>query len=217
MLLSDFVEDVRPDVAGCPDFVIRDALQKAAVEFFYESQCRIEQLDAIPLVAGTYTYDLTLPSDSLLLRIYNDGQYSGAKIGRCDIGVVPEWELFDAAHNSEDVGQPRRCAIITRDDTLAVWPTPTSSEVGKSLSILAVLGLTRDADEVPDQLGLRWRAAIVAYAKAKLMNTTGKTWSNPAQGALEMRDYRSRVASARAEAHTGRYAKPQTLHYRPLA
>lgn len=213
MLLSDLWYDVRPDVPAAPDFVIRDAIKKAAVEFFYESQCWIEQLDSIPLVAGAYAYDFSLPSDTVLLRIYNDGRYPGAKIGPACLSIVPEWELFDIRTNQDSTGEPRYCAIVTNADSLIVWPTPSSAESGKSISILAVLGLTRDADEIPDALGLRWRAAIIAGAKAKLMNTANKPWSNPAQGALEYRDYRAKVASARAEAHTGRYAGPQRYNF----
>lgn len=217
MLLSDLVYDVRPDVAGAPDFTIRDALKKSAVEFFYESQCWMEQLDPIPLVAGTRSYDFSLPSDSLLLRLYADGNVSGVKIGQRCLQVAPEWDLFDARRDAAAVGEPRICAIVTSADTLLVWPTPGADDAGKSVSILAVLGLVRDADEIPDSLGLRWRAAIIENAKAKLMNTAGKPWSNPAQGALEYRAYRGKIASARAEAHTGRYAGPQRYTFPTFA
>lgn len=217
MLLSDLWFDIRPDVAGAPDFVIRDAVKKAAVEFFYESQCWTEQLDPIPLVAGTRTYDLSLPSDSLLLRIYADGAVSGAKIGQRSLAIVPEWDLFDPSRDASATGEPRYLAIVTGNDGLLVWPTPAAADAGKSLSILAVLGLVREVDEIPDSLGQRWRSAIIANAKAKLMNTSGKPWSNPAQGAMEYRSYRNAVASARAEAHTGRYAGPQRYTFPTFA
>lgn len=217
MQLSDLVYDVRPDVAGCPDFVIRDAIQKAAADFFYDSHCWIEQLDAVPLASGVYQYDFSLPSDALLLGIYNDGENSGVKIDRCGLRIVPEWELFDASKSSTDIGQPRYCAVVTRDDSLIVWPTPGANEVGKLLSILAVLGITREALEIPDQLGHRWRDAIIMRAKATLMKTSGKPWSDPPQGEDQLRNYRRRVATARAEAHTGRYAQPQRLRYTPFA
>ena len=217
MLLSDLVYDVRPDVPGAPDFAIRDALKKSAVEFFYESQCWTQQLDPITLANGTYLYDLSLPSDSVLLRLYDDGKFSGVKIDRRCLKVMPEWKLFDASRNSTDTGEPCRCTIITADSTIAFWPTPDADAAGKQVSILAVLGLTRAVEEIPDAIGLRWQEAIVARAKARLMSTVGKPWSNPEQGAAELRMYRAKVSSARAEAHTGQYAGPQRIQFTPFA
>lgn len=217
MQVSDLVYDVRPDVPGAPDFVIKDAIRKAAVDFFYESQCWMEPLDPIPLVSGTYRYDLLLPTDAILLRLYSDGRYSGVKIGRCDLRVVPDWQLFDITTNSVDVGEPRCCAIVSTDDSIIVHPTPGASEAGKSLSVFAVLGVVREVETINDTIGARWRAAIISGAKAKLMNTAGKAWSNPLQGAMEAAEYRRKMTSARTEGHTGRYAGPRMVQFRPLA
>jgi len=217
MLLSDLVYDTRGDLPGAPDFAIRDAITRAAGQFFADSRCWIEQLDPIPLASGVWQYYLSLPSDALLLQIYNDGLFTGVKIDRCALEVLPEWKMFDASRTSVDTGLPRRCAVVTRDDTLMVWPTPGAAEVGKEIAVLAVLGLTREADEMPDQLGYRYREAIIALAKSRMMLTNGKEWSNPKQGDIEFRNYRRVVVTARAETHTGRYAEPQRLQFTPLA
>ena len=217
MLLSDLVYDVRPDVAGAPDFTIRDALQKSAVEFFYESQCWTQQLDPITLTNGTYLYDLSLPSDAVLLRLYDDGRFSGVKIDRRCLKLVPEWKLFDASRNATDTGEPSYVAVNTAEGNLMVWPTPDAAAAGKQISVLAVLGVTRQVTEIPEAIGLRWQEAFVSRAKARLMNTAGKPWSNPDQGAMELRIYRAKVASARAEAHTGQYAGPQRIQFTPFA
>lgn len=215
MQLSDLWYDVRPDVPSAPDFVIRDALKKSAGTFFRDSRCWIELIDPIVLVAGTNRYDFTLPSGAILLQLYNDGCATGVRIGQRALCVVPEWDLFN--RDTAATGEPRYCAVNTVDDTLTVWPAPAAADAGKRIELLAVLGLTREATEIPDQLGERWRQAFVSWAKQELMNTVGKPWSNPQQGALEMAKYRNAVAIARAETHSGRYARPQRYHFVPFA
>lgn len=215
MLLVDLVADVRPDVAGCPEFSIRNALQRACVEFLYESGYWITTLDLIPLVAGRREYDLALPDGAMVLRVFNDGAVSGIMNGSCAVRPVAETAIF--ARDTSSTGAPQYAAIRAEDDTLIVWPTPTSEQAGQSLRVMVVLGAVRTVTEIPDTIGDRWREAIVARAKARLMNTVGKPWSNTAQGGMEMQYFWNCVNNAKREAMTSRYAQPQRAYQRPFA
>lgn len=215
MLLSDLVADVRPDVPGCPEFSIRTALQRACVEFLYESGYWITTLDPIVLVEGRREYDLSLPDGAIFLRIYNDGQVTGVSIGNCRINVVPEQAIF--ARDQSSTGGPQYVAVRTEDDTLIVWPTPGEDQDGQAMSVMAVLGAQRTVTEIPDTIGDRWREALVCRAKARLMNTTGKPWSNPTQGSYELQCFWNYVNNAKREAMTSRYAQPQRVIQRPFA
>lgn len=215
MLLADLVADVRPDVPGCPEFSIRSALQRACVEFLYESGCWLSQLDPIALVAGRREYDLALPDGAMFLRVNNDGDTRGVRYSAGRADSVSEKSIFERDQNS--TGSPQYVAVRSEDDTLIVWPTPTSEQAGQTITLLVVLGAQRTVTEIPDTLGDRWRDALVCRAKARLMNTTGKPWSNPTQGAYEMRCFWDYVNNAKREALTSRYAQPQRVVMRPLA
>lgn len=215
MLLADLAGDVRGDVPGCPEFSIRAALQKACVEFFYESRYWVQLIDPVTLVAGVTEYDLFPPSDTTILAIHNDGVDSAVMRGTCRVKVATEQQIL--ARDRDATGAPQLCMLRAEDDMLVVWPRPTSDEAGDTLRIMVVLGAMRDITEVPDAIGLRWQEAFVCRAKARLMNTANKEWSNPDQGAMELRSFWNYVNNAKREGLTSRYAQPQMVRMRPFA
>ena len=217
MQLSDLVTDVRPDVMGAPTFVMLDAIQKAAEAFFVDSGAWISELDAITIEQGVFEYDLSPPNDVRVLRIHAESDAeTGVKIDNDRMTVVSQSNLF-MRHRDPAGGRPQLCAFTVDQDVLHLWPTPDADSDGATVSVLAVLAPTREAVEIPDVLGVRFRHAIVSRAKAALMLSSGKAWSNPQLGSLEMQKYNDAVASARRDTITARFAGPQSVRMRPFA
>jgi hypothetical protein len=189
--LIEFARYVRPEVSGCPEIQILDAIRRSGAEF-----CKRTPVARVTVTVETVTdvasYDL-----SVLLPV----GYAPDEVQRVQHPTAADLEAsseddFDRKYLSEP-GSPRYFYLDGND--LVLGHTP-NEEV--ELTVRVKVRVSEDATQLPDELYDRYREAIAAGAKKILMMMANKPWSNLQQAAI----YRSEFETAIDDANL-RYAK----------
>lgn len=172
--LDQFLQEVMPDVAGCPVQIAENAIRNAAIEFAEMSRVWRAQLPDITTVALQNTYTPTPPADSRILGIHkiisNDREIA--------LWTLPN-EQLDRFKTPDTPTEPQWYNAPT-PDTLRLFPDPDDNG-GQNyvLNIWAVLEPTRSATTLPDFMYDDWAEPIAHGAKARLCAMKGRSWSQP--------------------------------------
>lgn len=155
MEFAELVAQVALDVQGCPTFTIEEALRAATVEFCDRTHAWVDELDGF--VSGDEV-SLDLPAQSRLVNII-----------RLVVDGVPV------------AGIPRDLMPGMTNGFTRVSDTELRlhGRTGETVTALAALAPTWDAESVPDEFAARYRQAMVVGAKMRLLMVPGLVWSNP--------------------------------------
>lgn len=166
--LSAFTQYIMPEVPGCPEPLIDDAVRRAAIEFCSRTRVIRERIAFNTVAAQDY---VTLaPVGGNVGRVYR------VMIG--DTILEPtRREDFD---EDGDTGQPLEY-YIEQPNTLRLYPVPDA--VYATVAHVAVTP-NRDAATLDDVLFTIWRDEIAAGACAILKMMPGKPWHNMDGAAL---------------------------------
>lgn len=203
--LTAFAKHVQPEVPGCPQPIVHEAILQACIEFCE----RTEMFDAVlpvDTVVGDNTYALTAATG-----------YSAYKVLFVRRGDSPldssNRETFDATPALADAGEATHYYFDSTGQ-LVLGPVPDTVE---TLSVKAVVVPAVDATTVPDALSARWMLAIAAGAKAKLYSQKNTAWYDPAEAQLKERDFSEAINKAAIALRAGRSGTMLRVAMRPLA
>jgi hypothetical protein len=206
---NNFLQEVAPDVSGCPKSVMRNAVRNSAIEFCNESRAWRTQITDITTAIGTKTYSLTVPTDSeviMVSRLLIVGDVrplptlSNKHLNRYKIATDNGRPNF---YNSEIPGQ------------VSFYPTPDAIYTGE---VFCVLKPTKASLEGPDFLFNDWLDAIAAGAKARLMAMAGRPWTNvklvKLHRATFVRGYvEARIRDAKSNVESSSDTRPQSFGF----
>lgn len=172
--IDTFYNQVRPEVRGCSEPMMGNAVLNSAVEFCKETGCWQETLADITLVDGTKTYTPTPPAGGLVFEIVRALHDSRQIFPRTEEEMdfeSPGWEETTSNFATHYVQENPR--------TLRVFPFPDSAVTGV-LKVKAVIipDIAYATPAVPDFVAQDHVEAIAAGAKWKLMAMPGMVWSN---------------------------------------
>lgn len=188
MKVSDFSRFILPEVIGCPDPVLEQAVVQTAYEFCDKTGAWDEVQDPQALVAGTGDYDIDVPPGAILMRVRNvwiDGQAVAS-------------ETFErVAVMSRDLGSPVYFNAAIDRAQIRLFPTPSAD--GGQMVVRAVYAPAMTATSLPDFLLQRHTDAISSGAKARLMLMPNMVWSNAQLGSYHSDRFTSGIVSARIE------------------
>tara|TARA_R100000388_G_scaffold90202_1_gene71447 strand:+ start:1199 stop:1822 length:624 start_codon:yes stop_codon:yes gene_type:complete len=174
MKFSDFNIFIRPEVQGCPDFLIERAVRDSAVDFCARTDVFTVEPENIIVVAGVNEYSVSLPSGTELnhiIDIYNDQQA---------LQPVGYSELEMRLGNETERAVPRFYA--QRDNTdIYLAPIPDAK---KTLKVVFSVKPTSTSTSIPDTIGRENREAITHGALYRLQMMSGQPFSNV--GAAQM-------------------------------
>lgn len=209
MLLTDFTDDVRRDLPGAPDFVVLDAIQWACMEFFRDSCAYRFTSDPISFSSGVFEYTIDVPSGTQICHV--------EKIRRSDLAhLYPCTELdFSKLDPTCTGSDPTSYSIREQDETVMWWPKPDST-TSTSFIAIVILTTTREATQIPNTLGDRWRRAIVAGAQSYALSTRGKPWSDDARSSLRRSEFDDYKLKARRESVSGQFVTPLRVRMRKV-
>jgi len=197
--LSDLLPDVLPDLPGCPNITALDALSKALIEFCERSRYWREWLADIAVTAGDASYTPTVPTDSRLVDIL------AAEFADVPIDPASPAELDEALPGwRTDTGTVDYFTQPTAD-TLLLAKVPSASG---TLKLEAALAPTLAATTFPDDIYQRFREAIACGAKARLMLSPGKPYTNPALHATHKAAFEDAIHDAEITAARGKTRMP---------
>lgn len=169
--LSEFFNDIYPNVPGCPDALIENATRNAAIAFCEKTGIIQFEMDPISVVAGVSEYDLEA-ADELIVDRIESAVYDGEPLEILNDKLArmryPKFQEYRA--------MPR--AIFRRTSRLAIlYPIPDANKTS-SLYLTVILKPSPTTEYAPELLLDDHKAAIVAGAVSMLCMMPNKDWSN---------------------------------------
>lgn len=214
MQASAFLSRVLPDVPGCPDVLATQAIMDAAIEIFDETHIWEVTSDPIRLSNLEDTYEPDAVTGARIGKIKKVWCGQREVIFKTPSGLtdaLPDWQT---ARSSEPTYYTSPDGVSVR-----VHPMPFSVN-GATITILAsyvpkddMSGTTSPV--IPDALGMRYRDAIVAGAKARLMVVPERKWSNERLAGYYQTQFDNAKADIRIKAIHG--SQPGTMTARPVS
>ena len=200
--LEDFFPDVLPDVPGCPaDMAIR-AIRHTVIEFCERSLIHQVTQDPISLRPNLSDYYLDAPTGfriQKIMKVWFRGQVLEP--------VAPDEINTPEAYNprisgyTATKGQP--VAYTQKDfDSVTFLPIPDQT-YSTAITMRVALVPLRDATSCEDFLYEQWGEHLACGAKARLMLTMGKPYTNPEAAAVNQARYNVALNDARQRAIRG--------------
>lgn len=174
MKFLDFAPFIRPEVQGCPDFLLERAVRDAATDFCRRTDVYLAEPEYIQISAGVNEYSVTIPTGTELnhiVDIYNNN---------VALSPVSFTELLKRLGDEDTRGNPKYYA--QRDNTdFYLAPIPADKD---TLRVLYSLKPTSSSTSIPDTIGKEYREIISHGALFRLQMMAGQPFSNPNFGAI---------------------------------
>ena len=199
MTPEGFAPYVLPQVIGCPDPLLKQAVVMASIEFCQQTLAWTEIQDPVLLIGGVADYDLEAPSSDAIVVTVRDVWLGVKRLIPTNMEALPRLlPNWSTAESSE----PLYYNAAHDRNIIRVFPKPVSPAPGLSLVMRAAYMPTANAATLPDFLGQRYMEVISSGAKYRLMTMPGVAWSNPTLGTYYRQLFDAGVVEARiAEAH----------------
>lgn len=199
---EDFFPDVLPDVPGCPpDMAIR-AIRHTVIEFCERSLIHQVTQDPISLRPNLSDYYLDTPSGfriQKIMKVWFRGQVLDP--------VAPDEINTPEAYNARIAGytatKSEPVAYTQKDfESITFLPIPDQT-YSAAITMRVALAPLRDSAGCEDFLYEQWGEYLACGAKARLMLTTGKPYTNPEAAAVNQARYTVALNDARQRAIRG--------------
>ncbi len=172
MLYSDFLPEVLPEVAGCPDITVERAVRDAVIEFCDKALVYTIDQDPVVVSVGLSEIDLEIPTGTRLVQVLR------AQIGRVRLDRVTRDDLYNSGRDwKTERGRPLAITYET-DRSIRLVPIP-DERLSDSLYVRFAVTPTMASTSVPDAIGERYFREIAFGAKSLLFIMPGQPWSNP--------------------------------------
>jgi hypothetical protein len=209
---DEFLDDVAPEVPGCPKITIISRLRMAAIDFCKETGVSVWTVEGVDLDAGEAV--LTLPVPGSFAQVWqvvwaktNNGPVTPLhRSAMIDRGI--KWEGLTGRYPLNFVHHnPREIMLI---------PTPEYDLPG-ALTLHCSYIPTRNAKRVDARLLDEYREAIAHGALARLLKMRGEDWYDGAEAQERSIFFEIAKSEARAVAAKDFQAAEQHVRMSPLA
>lgn len=193
---SEFYPDVLPELPGAPLPVVDHWLRNVAIEFCERSKVLVADLAAIDAVANQMSYSLPMPSDTELVDVVS-AWFMGNEI----TPKAPDYLVRRYGDWMEEKGTPEH---YTHQDTGAILLVPApSNDAAGALKIKATIRPSLTSVGVDDWLYGKYRMALAAGCKARMMAMKGTAWADGDLFALNLGIFETAIANARSAVASG--------------
>lgn len=193
---SAFYPFVIPELPGAPSPLVDFWLIQVAREFCERSRAWVETTPPVDAVQGQSAYSPTPPSETEIVQIVAVN-YLGKPLNPKLPGELQK----DYGNWQAKLGTPASFTSNGLGQALLV-PVPDQSNAGAIVMNVAVKP-TDTASGVADWVFSRWRNALAAGAKAKLMAMADKPWAQPDRVPLYQAMFEAAIADAVVAARDG--------------
>jgi hypothetical protein len=202
---ESFYPYVLPDVRGCPDPVIDQALVLAARDFCARTLVWQVDTDATTTIADVSDYDFDINQQQEVVK------FSSATLNGRDLPVIAENDL--PTDWRANMAQQRECTFTLDRITFTIVPTPSAEvELTTKLIVQPSLSATGIEDSIYDQ----YARQIAFGAKAILMMANDKPYSNLPLAAANQSMFDQAIARAaivRSRGYGQRRRRVNALNY----
>lgn len=192
MKVHDFARWILPEVLGCPDPVVDQAIVSTVYEFCDQTGAWDEVQDAQTVEVGVGDYDIPAPTGAIPLRVLDvslDGRLLQSAPYRTSLLTL-------------NVATPIAYTSSIERGLIRLAPAPTVS--GGQLVVRAAYAPSMTATILPDFLMQRFAEVIASGTKARLQLMPGVSWSNPTLASVYAQRFNNGMLDARTEALYGR-------------
>lgn len=200
--LESFLPEILPDVPGCPSDMAIRALRNTIIEFCEKSLIHQDTLDAITVYENITDYDLEPPKNyrvQKIMKVWYLGQELEA-LAPDGIGLPDAYRTGISGYTASK-GPP--AGYTQKDvDTFTILPIP-DQKYASALTMRVALVPLRTVTEVADFLFEIWGETLGFGAKARLMLTPGKPYSNAESANFNQVRYMTGLNDARQRALRG--------------
>ena len=187
MKIIEFVNDVSAQVSVAPEPLVVSAVRTSISDL---CQCDVFQMDCDPISerAGQQQYELSLPSDVILLKvlgIFREGR---------QLVTIPRVEFEETAMRA---GTPQY--FMRSGATLRLAPVPRAAQ-RNSVQCRVSVAPARSAVELDDTVANTYYDLIVRGAVAALLDMPMQPWSSPTQATMLRAQLSGEYSTARSRA-----------------
>jgi len=198
---DDFLPYVLPDVPGCAEISAIQAIRNTVIDFC-EKSCVVQvDLDLVTLVAGEGNYDLDPPPNRLVTKVMKLF-YKNKELPPMGPDYVPSAAFYNPDVSGADSRSEPTTWSQKDTTTFSVFPIPKAKEVD-AITIRAAIKPTRSSSSCDDVIFEDYAEYIGAGAKARLMISPNKAYTNPNLVATQNQFYMQGVNVARQRATRG--------------
>lgn len=192
---ADLYPLMAPELPGCPEDFMLQALRKSTRKFCQDSDAWRKQLASINLVADKLDYVLSAGVEAEIKHIIEVRINTAAGITSGDIGVliIPSLYTYHAEATIR-LGVVQAAGTLSLDDSLK----PAAAVTGGLEVKVSVVPLMNSAVIDMDFL-TRWAEAIISGTIFSLMTMKGRKWTDLQRAPLFLLDYNRGVGRARRE------------------
>lgn len=172
---DEFLPEVLPYVHDCPQPVALNAIRNACIEFCEKSQWLVYEHDPISYTANVGSYEFDPPTDTNVARVLSAWS--------SNIPIIPkgqdELEAMYGYAWREVSGSPRFYVQMNPDEIVLV-PKPEVFQ-SQALKMIVVIKPLRSSSAVAPSVYEDHAETIAFGARARLYDTPGQPYSDPAQ------------------------------------
>lgn len=198
---DDFLPYVLPDVPGCAEIVAVQHIRNAVIDFCEKTLIVQVDLDPVTLIAGQADYDLEPPTNRLVTKVismfYRNRVLSPTSPDEIETATFYNASAINADSASDPVKWMQKDAT-----TFSVFPIPKDRE-NNAITIRAAIKPTRSSTSCEDIVFEDYAEYIASSAKARLMMTPNKAYTNPSLVTTHNQFYLQGVNVARQRASRG--------------
>tara|TARA_B100001057_G_scaffold478564_1_gene549154 strand:- start:3847 stop:4470 length:624 start_codon:yes stop_codon:yes gene_type:complete len=167
---SDFNLFIRPEVQGCPDFMIERAVRDSVIDFCQRTDIYKPEPEFVTIIKGINEYEVSLPLGTELNHIIDIFRDSTR------LKPVSYTDLIHKLGDEQTQGSPS--TYSQRDnDAFFLAPIPDAND---SYRVLYSVKPTSSSTSIPDTFGKENREIIVHGSLYRLQMMSGQPFSNPA-------------------------------------
>lgn len=193
-----YLTEVRPDVPGCPENTMINAVRNAAIELCEKSRIWRETLAPIDVVQGEDQYQLTSANTQALVNDPVHVAYDGRPLsGKTE----EELDRIDRSWRTADENPPQ-CYLLGSGAVLWLNRKPDLAITG-GLVVRVSLKPAPGSDGADDFIYNDWHEAIAHGAKRRLMEIPEKKWTNLALARFHGQKFTYFINQALAKADKG--------------
>lgn len=194
MNVSDIVPFIAPEVPGCPEPLIKQAVVQTAIEFCTETLAWQEIQDPVALVDGGNELVIDVPRDSRIVAV-KDIWASNRKLRPVTMDQlferIPNWQTATGS-------EPAYYNASADWQTIRIYPSPLDSQ-GAKLTVRAAYAPKITATTLPDEIVTKHLDGLTGGAKARLMIMPGRSWTNAQMGGVYRAQFNDQVLKAKID------------------
>jgi hypothetical protein len=212
MNLEDFLPHLLPDLPGCPDTLVKQQLLFGVIEFCQETHAWNEIQDPVRVLDKQYEVDVETPRGARVVAV-KDVWASNRKLRPVTMPqlfeLIPNWQTAEGS-------EPTYYNAGIDFRTIRIYPIPIGAN-RQTLTMRVAYAPEMSATAIPDELAIKYWDALIGGAKARLMTTPGKAWTNTALALYNRRLFEDGILKAKISALHDRVEGSLSVRPHPFA